>query len=76
MGSSFHLATYYFLGLDRGVYPWYKEVHVCHVIKCVSRGRWRYHFTCAQAENIEHSHIGVSAPGAQLFSSLTCLETS
>lgn len=39
MSFSFCPATYYFLGLDRGVYPWYKEVHFSHVIQYMSRGR-------------------------------------
>lgn len=57
MGSSFHLATYYFLGLDRGVYPWYKELHVRHVIKCVSRGRVAVPFhMCSGGEYRAQSH--------------------
>lgn len=69
MGSSFRPATYYFLGLVRGVYPWYKEVHIGHVMKCMSRGRVVAPFPmCSGGEYRAQSHR--SAPGPSPLAAL------
>lgn len=62
--------------LQRRMYiPWYKEVHVIHATKMLHvcwELNWQYH--SAQVGNVEPGHVSLCAPGAQLSSSLTCVE--